>query len=256
VVELLECPDDSGAVADGLIRALETISPGHSYVIGFLESNVRPLKYWTQIRSESSGLAKLLSDEVSGRRPLDALDPFLVAVREGRSGFLTLRDVAPPGFEKSELYARTYVQAGFLDVVEHVTEWKDFKVAAGTMANRSFEADEISRQRVAGPVIEACLRRLAGCYTAEEGQLRVPPRRSEIEGRLARFGADALTEREREVIHLLLHGHNSESVAQRLGISWHTVRRHRKNAYAKLGVTSQGELFYLLLKTLGLEDDG
>jgi DNA-binding CsgD family transcriptional regulator len=52
-----------------------------------------------------------------------------------------------------------------------------------------------------------------------------------------------------------LRGHNSESVAHQLGISWNTARRHRTRAYAKLGVSSQGELFYAFLRTLGLEPD-
>jgi DNA-binding CsgD family transcriptional regulator len=35
-----------------------------------------------------------------------------------------------------------------------------------------------------------------------------------------------------------------------LGISSGTVRIHRRNIYAKLGISSQGELFALFIETL------
>ena len=64
------------------------------------------------------------------------------------------------------------------------------------------------------------------------------------------FGSSLLTERETQVINLVLHGHSTKSVAERLGISVETVKLHRKHAYAKLEVSSQAELFYLFLDSL------
>ena len=45
-----------------------------------------------------------------------------------------------------------------------------------------------------------------------------------------------------------LRGHSSESIGFNLGISLGTVKTHRKNAYAKLGVTSQSELLSVFLE--------
>ena len=45
-----------------------------------------------------------------------------------------------------------------------------------------------------------------------------------------------LTAREREVLRLLADGCSYEQIAQRLGISVHTVGTHVKNTYRKLGV--------------------
>ena len=47
-----------------------------------------------------------------------------------------------------------------------------------------------------------------------------------------------LTEREGDVLLLLAKGCSYAEVAQRLGISVHTVATHVKNCYRKLGVRS------------------
>ena len=57
------------------------------------------------------------------------------------------------------------------------------------------------------------------------------------------FGAGLLTDREREILHLLLRGHSAKATARVLGISPETARVHRRHLYAKLDVGSQGELF-------------
>ena len=71
-----------------------------------------------------------------------------------------------------------------------------------------------------------------------------------VRNALERFGAAELTERESEVIQLVLRGHNTESVATQLGIASATAKLHRRRAYAKLSVGSQGELFFKFLETL------
>ncbi|MNE91634.1 Transcriptional regulatory protein UhpA [compost metagenome] len=57
------------------------------------------------------------------------------------------------------------------------------------------------------------------------------------------FGCQVLTDREREVAHMILRGHSVKSTAIELGISPETVRMHRKNLYLKLQINSQSELF-------------
>ena len=50
-----------------------------------------------------------------------------------------------------------------------------------------------------------------------------------------------LTPRETDVVYLLSRGLRYESIAQRLGISVHTVGTHIKNAYRKLCVGTAAE---------------
>ncbi|TQV83836.1 helix-turn-helix domain-containing protein [Denitrobaculum tricleocarpae] len=64
------------------------------------------------------------------------------------------------------------------------------------------------------------------------------------------FGQDVLSERERQVIRLVLLGHSSTSVALNLGVALPTVKSHRRNAYAKLEISSQAELFALFMSSV------
>ena len=64
------------------------------------------------------------------------------------------------------------------------------------------------------------------------------------------FGNSLLTGRETQVINLVLHGHSTKTLADKLSISMETVKLHRKHAYAKLEVSSQAELFYLFLDSV------
>jgi DNA-binding CsgD family transcriptional regulator len=56
-----------------------------------------------------------------------------------------------------------------------------------------------------------------------------------------------LTARERDVLARVMLGVSSEGIALDLGIGLNTVLTYRKRAYARLGVTSQAELFSLCL---------
>lgn len=47
-----------------------------------------------------------------------------------------------------------------------------------------------------------------------------------------------ITYREQEILSLMAQGHSSKSIAQQLGVSFHTVQTHRKNILRKLNETS------------------
>ncbi len=52
---------------------------------------------------------------------------------------------------------------------------------------------------------------------------------------------ETLTEREKETLRLILHGHDAKSMADTLGLSVHTVNEYLRNARRKFGVTSSKE---------------
>lgn len=56
-----------------------------------------------------------------------------------------------------------------------------------------------------------------------------------------RDGPDALSAREKQVLRLLLAGHDAKSSARELGLSVHTVNEHLREARRKLGVSSSRE---------------
>ena len=61
-------------------------------------------------------------------------------------------------------------------------------------------------------------------------------------------GVDTLTEREKQIVELLLKGRTSKLIADELYISLNTVKTHIKNIYSKLGVKKKSDLFKLIMK--------
>ncbi|HVE62128.1 MAG TPA: helix-turn-helix transcriptional regulator [Chitinophagaceae bacterium] len=61
-----------------------------------------------------------------------------------------------------------------------------------------------------------------------------------MRGNLSKFAR--LTNREKQVIKLLVEGHSSASIAEKLYVSFFTIEQHRKNIKNKLGVKNMPEL--------------
>jgi DNA-binding CsgD family transcriptional regulator len=59
----------------------------------------------------------------------------------------------------------------------------------------------------------------------------------------------ALTDREKEVLHLASAGHSNKSISRKLAISEHTVKLHMHHVYEKLGVTNRTAAASLLFGT-------
>ena len=57
-----------------------------------------------------------------------------------------------------------------------------------------------------------------------------------------------LSERELEVLQLLVKGYDYKIIAEKLFLSSHTVRKHIANIYAKLHVTSKAQAINLVHK--------
>jgi DNA-binding CsgD family transcriptional regulator len=72
----------------------------------------------------------------------------------------------------------------------------------------------------------------------------------QIQQGFASFGSNYVSEREQEVLELLLRGYGADTSAEKLSISLETVRRHRKSIYKKLDVNSQADLFALFINAI------
>ena len=63
----------------------------------------------------------------------------------------------------------------------------------------------------------------------------------------------SLTRQETAIVELVLQGHSSEAIGQRLAIATGTVKVHRRNVYRKLNISSQTQLLSLYLRHNALE---
>lgn len=59
-----------------------------------------------------------------------------------------------------------------------------------------------------------------------------------------------LTARERELVSLVLAGHPTSAIAERLSITPGTVKNHRRNIYQKLEITTEREMFLQYIDSL------
>lgn len=182
------------------------------------------------------------------------LDPFCMAVEEGLApGFYHLSEIAPDDFYQSDYYRTYYKEASLVDDAYFVIELKDgikLSIALGRQGEHPpFSAQDLDYLRLINPVIQKAAQRHWNHIWDQQS----PPApasydlRDQIKAAFDNFGRSVLTERERDVAHLLLRGHSAKSAGQKLGISPDTVQTHRKHLYAKLDLTSQSELFSLFI---------
>ncbi|MNI47737.1 Response regulator protein TodT [compost metagenome] len=116
-------------------------------------------------------------------------------------------------------------------------------------ASCAFSRDEMQLIECAQGVVEQVI---TEAWRLRQAQQPRPEQDLDFKIREAfdQFGAHILTGREQEIVQLLLRGHSSASVAEQLNISPGTVKIHRKNIYAKLGIGSQSELLGLFIRDL------
>jgi DNA-binding CsgD family transcriptional regulator len=177
------------------------------------------------------------------------LDPYYQTAKHKRQfGLFRLAEIAPEDFRDSEYYQNWFRNCGFSDECGFVIEAGNdafVNVALGRLGSQRFSEAQARTLRSVLPAVETlCQQHWERQNSSGDGIRR------QLHLALDDFGSSLLTDRETQVINLVLHGHSTKSVAVKLGISVETVKLHRKHAYAKLEVSSQAELFYLFLDSL------
>lgn len=194
------------------------------------------------------------------------LNPVYNAYLAGlKAGVHRLRDLAPDAYFTSDHYRQFKVQqqtdeelgyrtygwpAGMEEVVVTVELPKN-ELAEISFYRRvslgGFSDADCELLRMIEPLIGAIYRRIwQHCGKDSKSEARW----TSFDALLGDFGKGQLSPRECDVAHMILKGHSSESISRNLGISVTTVKTHRQNLYAKLGLSTQQELFSLFLMSL------
>lgn len=190
------------------------------------------------------------------------LDPFCLAVEGGLAeGFYHLTEIAPDDFFSSEYYKIYYLEIGCAEDSYYIVNLDSrSKISVSLfqgMGAQNLEPEQLNLLRSVQPMVREVLvqfgrhwlqQSAAGDAAAEHDHAMLSQR---IQVAFNNFGCDLLTDREREVAHMVLRGHSVKSAAYELTISPETVRMHRKNLYLKLGVNTQAELFAQFIDWLG-----
>lgn len=193
------------------------------------------------------------------------LDPFCLALEDGLTeGFYPLADIAPDDFFASEYYKTYYLKFGCTEDCHFIVDLGEARKVSLCLyqgySGARFSETQLDLLAGALPLVRELIRQfersggldllLAGRGEGNGSQAAQAPLNRHIRAAFMNFGSDRLTEREREIAHLLLRGHSVKSSARVLDISPETVRMHRKHLYTKLEINSQAELFSLFIDWL------
>lgn len=182
------------------------------------------------------------------------LDPYYDLHRQrAPDGAYRLRDIAPDAFHRSRYFIEYYDQTTLQDEITFVV-W----AATGVSLNLCLGRDATSARAFSTLEMETCQRlapvivALARTHWRGIAQSDGP---AEDTARVLAAVAGAqhgisLSPRQAEVALLILRGHSTVSIGLRLGVSPQTVKVFRRQLYARCGISSQAELFALMLPLL------
>jgi len=203
-----------------------------------------------------------LSPELSAfyHRNLSAeylLDPFYTLF-ENRApgGVYRLHEIAPDNFFKSPVYKKYYEPSHLSDETSVFTKLSEDRYLLLDMGNRikpRVSQFKIRQLKAFFPVIESlCLKHeqiIGERHNESEGNVMMG---APLDRAFQNFGKDHLSNRESEVIQLILKGHSNKSIARLLEISVDTVKVYNKRFHLKLNISSQAELFSLFLESISM----
>ncbi len=185
------------------------------------------------------------------------LDPiYHFHLNRGKPGLYRLLDVAPDQFRRSRYYKWYYGRIGITDeisVVLPIGETSTITISMGKDSSSgqmfSTRAEESLRQHE--PVIMALLK--AHWDADKAPALHRASALSITDNLIAAVRSHhrvVLSKRQAEVALLILRGHSSPSIGLHLDISPQTVKVFRKQLYGKCNLSSQAELFALMMPLL------
>ncbi len=179
------------------------------------------------------------------------LDPLFNSIQQGiSSGIYRLVDLSPDSFEQTDYFKNCYRKFDFVDEINLLIDLDrstTFTITLGRQkAVGSILRSELNNLKMVFPMIEALIQQ----FWAVQSQDYVDnaAKNSPLKQALKSFAQGVLTDREQEVLGLLLRGHSSKAIAEQLGISVGTIKVHRKNIHGKLNTNSQSDIFTLFLK--------
>lgn len=189
------------------------------------------------------------------------LDPFHdLHTNNAPPGVYRLSDIAPDKFRRNQYFLDYYGNTTMVDelaFISHPAPGISLHVCLGrdSLSNKRFSSRGLATARRIAPLVTS----LATCHWQDLG-----PDAAVGEGEFAanlitalkRTHQISLSPRQAEVAMLVLQGHSSVSTGLKLGVSFQTVKVFRKQLYRKCKISSQAELFTLMLPILGSLSEG
>lgn len=230
-----------------LVRYLGDVVSFDNWVVLQFSRTRKPVVF-AESPSASGGADELFQDYLNG---FYLLDPFYIAcLDDPRAGLLRLDDVAPDDFETEDYYQRYFKLNIVMDEVQFNLPLGDAGVLILSLGSKHrYSIEDMSLLDAISPWVLALMRQRSCSYEWQDSDSDADNPSEALDSSTAiAKGSSNLTNRELEIVHLLLSGFSSKAIAQKLKISPETVKGHRKHIYTKLGVKSHAELFAIYLQ--------
>lgn len=187
------------------------------------------------------------------------LDPFYHMVRSGiQTGAYGLFELAPDQFKSTSYFSEYYFDTNLID------EFALFAPLSHEMTltacfgrdkkyGAPFKKVELKRIKKIKHVLSAlCAQHWCDFQPKEKTNITLPPLQERLRVVVLNQCDIRLSPRQAEVALYILQGHSSLSISLHLNISKETVKVFRRQLYAKCNISSQAELFSLLMPLLAM----
>jgi DNA-binding CsgD family transcriptional regulator len=230
-----------------MLRTL--VRPDNMLVLAY--SDAGPALELFRRAGDAQVFARLQSTYMAGAFRLSPF--YALHLQRAEEGLYRLRDIAPDAFQRSRFYVEYFGQTTIIDELDF-TVWLGAGLSLNLFLGRDgqsgkvFSAAEIAACRRIAPVVAELARahwpvpKLAARPVED-----TPAKRAAAASRSLGIG---LSPRQAQVALLILKGHSTLSIGLNLGLSPQTVKVFRKQLYARCGISSQAELFSLMLPLL------
>ncbi|SHO57914.1 helix-turn-helix transcriptional regulator [Vibrio quintilis] len=187
------------------------------------------------------------------------LDPFYHVVRSGiQTGIHSIFDLAPDQFKHTSYFSEYYHDTTLIDefaLFARLGHETTLTACFGRDKTRGipYSKAELQSLKSFEHVLSALCSQHWRDYQPQEGKnVVLPPVTDRLRAVLVNQHGISLSARQAEVALYILQGHSSLSISLNLGISKETVKVFRKQLYAKCNISSQAELFSLLMPVFSM----
>lgn len=174
-------------------------------------------------------------------------DPFRSRLMPAASRTLEVRAVSAPQVRDTEYRERLFTRPGISSKLSILIRESDFAISISLYRDQArgvFGDDEARWLSQSHGLIAAAVQRHYSLMLARKSD-DIP---ALVNAFLALNPDRPLSAREAAVCARIVKGYSNEAISLDLDISFHSVATYRRRAYSKLSVTSQNELFGLLLE--------
>lgn len=169
-----------------------------------------------------------------------------------------LDDICPDDFFESDYFLQYWSNVNIISEFSINAPYDDDTLIHVPLSridgSKPFSKEDRDTLTAVSPVVVATMRRFweASKASFESGAIRADSFHAHLRYVMDNFGQSLLTAREMDIMQLTMRGYSDKLSARELDITPGTVANHKKSIFSKLKVSSQGQIFGLLLDALQL----